>query len=72
MKPNDHKAYAAYCEKFEVRPTLCTYPTMYFISKEGETISMPLTEMYQAVGWSLNPKTNRWSKPKEKDGSKRK
>lgn len=73
MKPNDHKAYAAYCEKHGLRPSLSAYPQMYFVSSKGKQIKKTMQEIYQDLEWKLNPNTGRWSKPpKQKDGNKRK
>lgn len=66
MKPNDHKAYAEYCQRFNLKPTLSTYPVMYFIDQNGKTITRRMTEVYSELGWKLNPLTNRWSRGAKK------
>lgn len=66
MSPNARKAYRQYLEKHDLKPTLCTYPTLYFIDKDGKTISKNITAVYQDLGWSLNPSTGKWTPPKKK------
>lgn len=66
MKPNDHKDYAEYCIKHELRPTLSTYPIMYFIDMNGNTIKKSMESIYRELGWKLNIRTNRYSKPASK------
>lgn len=75
MTPNVRKAYRQYMEKHNLKPTLCTYPVMYFVDQNGETIKQSIQAIYQDLGWSLNPTTGRWSpaknrKKEKSDGSR--
>lgn len=72
MKPSDFKAYVAYCQKYSLRPVLSAYPQMYFMDVKGKEIKKTMQEIYQDLEWKMNPLTGRWSKPKQKDGNKRK
>lgn len=65
MSPNVRKAYGQFLEKYNLKPTLCTYPEMYFIDQNGKTDHKNITAIFQDLGWSLNPNTGKWSPPKK-------
>lgn len=66
MTPTVRKAYAQYCSKYDYKPTLNTYPTMYFIHKTtGETIKKSIHEIYLDLGYKLNVSTGKWAEAKK-------
>lgn len=65
MSPNARKAYRLYLEKHNLKPTLCTYPEMYFVDQNGKTDHKNITAIYQDLGWTLVVSTGKWTPPKK-------
>lgn len=71
MTSNQKKAYGLYMEKHNLKPTLCTYPTLYFIDKDGKTIKRTMDQVYIDLGWVLSVSSGKFGPARSKAKAKK-